>query len=60
MKPTPHKIPRPKSEAQMSAIGRKGAAASNKKSWLYDPNRPQPSMPVFKCMSKPDPFEDKP
>lgn len=60
MKPAPHKLPRPKTQAQLSAIGRKGAAASLRAAWLNGNDRPPPTLPVVKWLNRPDPFEDRP
>jgi len=57
MKPAPHKMPRPKTEAQLSAIGRKGAAASVRAAWLNGDDRPPPTLPVVKWLLRPDPWQ---
>jgi len=62
MKPAPHQLPRSKTTARLSAIGRRGAEIANRNKMLATEgiDRPKPSMPVVKWLLRPDPFEDKP
>lgn len=50
------KLPREKTAAELSAIGRKGAAASVRAAWLNGDDRPKPTLPVVKWLTRPDPW----
>lgn len=47
--------PRPQT---MSDLARRGAAARDRKLWLNDPNRPQPSLAPVAWLNRPDPWAD--
>lgn len=42
----------------MSELARRGAAARDRKIWLNDPNRPQPSLPRIRWLERPDPWAE--